>query len=324
MMISKLEVKIGVCHELESHRAEEEVSECRARGHNQMILMGKSVVCLNKKYARRVSLPALMLMPLLCTAPHLLRAQAISTPASSKPAAPDWAQPGSATHTQVAPPLDFHRGTRTSDTAIGTFQGQSDVGGALLPGSASYDPGTRQYTITSAGYNVWYTRDEFRYLWKKMSGDVSMAADISYPDPNGYEDRKAVLLIRQDLDDDSKEALVALHCGGMIHLAQRPEKDMRVKDVEYRIGGRGLPGGKSPDSLVPVIAKRIGIEKKGDSFTLFVSVDGEPMHQFGPPIKLHIDGPFYVGIGFCPHLPDKTDTAVLSNVILENAAGKVR
>jgi hypothetical protein len=48
------------------------------------------------------------------------------------------------------------------------------------------------------------------------------------------------------------------------------------------------------------------------------------MHQFGPSINLHIDGPFYVGIGFCSHLPDKSDTAVLSNVVLENSAGKVR
>jgi hypothetical protein len=30
-----------------------------------------------------------------------------------------------------------------------------------------------------------------------------------------------------------------------------------------------------------------------------------------------------VGIGFCSHLPDKPDTAVLSNVVLDNAAGKV-
>ena len=157
-----------------------------------------------------------------------------------------------------------------------------------------------------------------------MSGDVSLAANITFPDPKGYDDRKAVLIIRQDLDDDSKEALVALHGGGMIQLAQRPEKDLRVKDMEYRIGGRGLPSGKSPDSLVPVNARRIGIEKKGDMFTLFVSVEGEAMHQFGPPLELHIDGPFYVGIGFCPHLPDQIDTAVLSDVKVENAAGKVR
>jgi len=265
-------------------------------------------------FAFSIALSQLVLM--LCMAPDPLRAQA--------PVVPAWAQPGSATHVQVAPPPDFHRPSKNFDTPIGIFDGQSDIGSALVPGSASYDAGTKQYTINSAGYNVWYTRDEFRYLWKKMSGDVSLAAAITYPDPNGFGDRKAVLVIRQDLEDDSKEAVTALHGLGMIHLAQRPEKDVRVTDMEYRIGGRGRPGGATPDSLVAVMAQRIGIEKHGDSFALFVSLAGEPMHQFGPPINLHIEGPFYAGIGFCSHLPDKSDTAVLSDVVLENSAGKVR
>ena len=258
---------------------------------------------------------------LLFAAPHLLPAQ---TPAAQTPAMPDWAQPASATHTQVSPPSTFHRASTNFVAPIGIFDGQSDIGSAVVPGSASYDPATKRYTINSAGYNVWYVRDEFRYLWKKMSGDVSLAADIAFPDPNGYVDRKAVLVIRQDLDDDSKEAIVALHGAGMIHLAQRPERGVRVKDMEYRIGGRGLPGGASPDSLVTVMARRIGIEKHGDDLALFVSLEGEPMHQFGPPIHLHLDGPFYAGIGFCSHLPDKSDSAVLSNVLLENAAGSVQ
>ncbi len=258
---------------------------------------------------------ALLLAATLC---------AVSLPAhAQKPTVPDWAYPGSDTHQQVAPPPGFHRPARTVDAPIGIFDGQSDVGSALVPGSASFDAGTGRYTINSAGYNVWYTRDEFRYLWKKMAGDVSLAADIAYPDPNGYGDRKAVLVIRQDLADDSREAIVALHGLGMIHLAERPEKGVRVKDMEYRIGGRGRPGGQSPDSLVTVMARRIGIEKRGEAFALFVSLEGEPMHQFGPPIALHLDSPFYVGIGFCSHLPDTSDTAVLSNVVLENAAGRV-
>ena len=245
-------------------------------------------------------------------------------PAQSN-AVPAWAQPGSATHTQVAPPSDFHRATTTFNTPIGIFDGQSDIGTAVLPGSASYDDATKQYTLNSAGYNIWYQRDEFRYVWKKMSGDVSLAADITFPDPAGYDDRKAVLIIRQDLDDDSMEALAAIHGGGMIQLGRRPEKNVRIKDMEYRIGSRGgLPGGKSPDDLVTAHAVRIGIEKQGDDISLFVSLMGEPMHPFGPPVHLHFDAPFYVGIGFCSHVPDKSDTAVFSNVVLENSAGKVR
>jgi hypothetical protein len=191
-----------------------------------------------------------------------------------------------------------------------------------VPGTANFADG--KYTINSAGYNIWYSRDEFRFLWKEMRGDVSLAADVAFPDPNGYGDRKAVLVIRQDLEDDSKQVVVALHGLGMIQLAQRPEKGALTKDREFRIGGRGRPEGKSPDSLVNDIARRIGIEKRGNRYALLVSLEGEPMTQFGPPLELELKEPFYVGIGFCSHLPDVVDTAVLSNVVLVNKSGKVR
>ena len=264
-----------------------------------------------RSLAYRSTCLALLFILILCTAPHPSRAQAPATPA---PAVPDWAQPGSPTHVQVPPPADFHRPSRNLDTPIGLFQGQSDIGAAVVPGSASYDPGTQQYTLNSAGYNIWYSRDEFRFLWKRMSGDISLAADVTFPDPNGYGDRKAVLVIRQNLNDDSKEAMIGEHGVGMIHLAYRPESGAFIKDLQYRFGG-GLAG---------VRASRVGIEKHGDAIAIFVSLQGEPMHQFGPPIMLHFDEPFYVGIGFCSHLPDKVDTAVLSRVVLENTAGKVR
>jgi hypothetical protein len=242
-----------------------------------------------------------MLVLMLCAAPQLLRAQASG---AAVPAVPEWAQPGSPTHVQVPPPADFHRPSRNFDTPIGVFQGQSDIGGAVAPGSASYDPGTKQYTINSAGYNIWYTRDEFRFLWQKMSGDVSLAADVTFP----------VLVIRQNLEDDSKEAMLGEHGVGMIHLAWRPDKGALMKDAQFRFGG----------TLAGVKAKRIGIEKHGDAIAILVSLQGEPMHQLGPPISLHFDEPFYVGVGFCSHLPATLDTAVLSDVVLENAADKVR
>lgn len=266
-------------------------------------------------------LPASLLIMMLCTAPQLLRAQAPSATASapgepeaSAPPAPDWAQPGSPTHKQIPPPEGFHRPTNTFNTPIGMFQGQSDIGGPLVPGSANYDAGTKQYTINSAGYNIWYQRDEFRYLWKKMSGDVSLAADVTFPNPNGFPDRYVALVIRESLDDDSREILVGEHSTGNIHIAQRSTTGaMMVDPVAFRLSGM----------LAKVLPKRIGIEKRGDSITLFVSIAGEPMHQFGPPVTMHFNGPFYVGIGFASHLPTTLDTAVFSNVILKNAAGKV-
>jgi hypothetical protein len=245
----------------------------------------------------------------VCALPASISAQ---TPAA--PQVPDWALPSSPTHVQVPPPADFHRPTVTFNTPIGIFDGQSDIGGPLLPGSASFDAATGKYTINSAGYNIWYQRDEFRYLWKKLSGDFSIAGDVNFANPNGFGDRKVVLVIRQSLDDDSKAAMVGQHGAGMIHLAFRSDKSVLMKDLEYRFTGL----------LTGVQAKRIGLEKHGDQFAIFISLQGEPMHQFGPPITLHFDGPFYVGIGFCSHLPATVDTAIVSNVLLENAAGKVQ
>jgi hypothetical protein len=285
-----------------------------------------------RKYASfSVSLFDMKISGFASVTKHLLRSASLLTavlwlnwfgaPAQSAPTqtttpeVPDWALPSSATHKQYPPPADFHRPSKNFDTPIGIFDGQSDIGGPLVAGNASYDQGTKSYTINSAGYNIWYTRDEFRYLWKKMSGDVSFAADVSFPvAQTPPHDRKVVLVIRQDLEDNSKEIMVAEHGSGMVHLAQRPEKNEVMKDMQYRIGGAMLTG---------VMPKRIGIEKHGDSFALFISVQGEPMHQFGPPIELHVDGPFYVGIGFCSHYPVTVDTGEFSKITLDNSAGKM-
>lgn len=250
-------------------------------------------------------LPALSIL-CLCATTQFLHAQT--------PEVPDWALPHSATHQQVPPPVDFRRASTHFDTPIGIFEGQTDVGTAVVPGDASYNSKTGEYTIDSAGYNIWYTRDEFRYLWKKMTGDVSLAANISYPIPNGFGDRKVVLIFRQDLDDDSKEIMVALHGERLIHLAQRPTKGAEINE-DFRI--------QSEDVHSEIENIRLGIEKKGDIFSLHVGYEGKPMQQVGNTGTLHFDGPFYVGIAFCSHLPATSDTGIVSKLVLENAAGKV-
>ncbi|MGO4212379.1 hypothetical protein AB4043_16325 [Terriglobus sp. YAF25] len=83
--------------------------------------------------------------------------------------------------------------------------------------------------------------------------------------------------------------------------------------MEYRFGG----------TLNGVMAQRIGITKKGDEITIYASIKGEPMHPLGPPLTMHFDAPFYVGIGFCSHLPTTLDTGVFSHVVLLNKASKV-
>jgi hypothetical protein len=130
-------------------------------------------------------------------------------------------------------------------------------------------------------------------------------------------------MIRESLDDDSVEVMTARHGAGLIHLAQRTAKGGLV-GTTFKLPAPRRPPGAPPDTLIPAAPWRIGIEKKGDVFSLFVAEDGKPMHQLGDTLTFHMAEPFYAGIGFASHTPDKSDTAVLSDVVLENAAGKVR
>jgi hypothetical protein len=236
-------------------------------------------------------------------------------------AVPDWALPQSPTHKQVPPPAGFHRPSVIFSDPIGAFDAQADVGGALVRGSATFDATSGTYTITSAGYNIWYDRDEFRFLWKKMTGDVSLAASVVWPRINDFHDRKVALVIRDSLDDDAREIVAAQHGNGMVHIAWRPQTGAQMTDIEYLSQRQPLAGEKGPQAFH---AARIGIEKRGDAVQLYVSWQGEKLHPEGAPVRFHSDGPVYVGIGFTSHLPATALTAKVRDVVVQNAAGKVR
>ena len=248
----------------------------------------------------------------LCFA--LLGAHVFAHGQASPLQAPNGVPAAASAHAPVTPVASIHRPTRTENTPVGVFEGVSEIGSPVVPGSSSFDPATGTYRITSSGYNIWFGRDEFRFLWKKMRGDVSLAADVHFENPEPRSDRKLVLVLRQTLEDDSKEAIAGEHGTGMVHLARRPERGAMTTDLEYTFGGE----------LKNVMAQRLGIEKHGDQVQLFVSIQGEAMQPLGPPVTLHLTGPFYVGIGFCPHVADKLDTGVFSDVVLQDRAGEVR
>jgi len=146
---------------------------------------------------------------------------------------------------------------------------------------------------------------------------------VVWPNSDDFHDRKVALIIRDSLDDDSRQIMTAQHGNGMVHISWRAEKSGQMTDVSHRSARQpnAAAGEKGPQALH---ASRIGIEKKGDQFQLWISWQSEPMHPEGAPVTLHIEGPFYVGIGFASHLPATVSMAKLSNIVLENRAGAVR
>lgn len=87
--------------------------------------------------------------------------------------------------------------------SIGQFGSHADIGTVLHPGGAEYDLKTGTYTLTASGENMWFRSDAFQFVWKKVSGDVALSADISFVGQGGNPHRKAVVMLRQNLDPDS-------------------------------------------------------------------------------------------------------------------------
>ena len=103
-------------------------------------------------------------------------------------------------------------------TNLGIFSDQADVGNTAKPGAVSFNPANGEYLITGGGANMWSTNDAFHFVWVKMSGDLSLAANIQFQGTGGNPHRKACLIIRQSLDPDSAYADVAVHGVGLTAL----------------------------------------------------------------------------------------------------------
>jgi len=193
--------------------------------------------------------------------------------------------------------------------ALGNFEGQSDIGQVNPPGTGSFDAASGVYTVASAGWDLWSANDAFHLVWKKMSGDFSLTADIQLAAPSAasHRYRKAFLMFRQTLDADSMYADVVVHGSGETALQYRHAKGDTTQDISFDLGGA---------------PRTVRLEKRGDTITLFVSVKGEPLHPVGAATKLHFAEPFYVGLGVCSHRDGALETAAFSHVELKPLAAQ--
>ncbi|MDQ2775608.1 MAG: hypothetical protein M3Y57_11935 [Acidobacteriota bacterium] len=187
--------------------------------------------------------------------------------------------------------------------SLGQFEQHSDVGTVLHPGSAAYDPATKTYTVAGSGENMWSTADDFQFIWKKASGDLSLSADVSLLGSGGDNHRKAVLMIRQSLDADSPYADAAVHGSGLTSLQFRDEKGAMTHEIESDVSA----------------PKRLRIEKRGDRFYLWIAREGEELHFAGGSTSVALTPPFYIGIGVCAHNKDNMQKAAFSNVDLASS-----
>ena len=187
--------------------------------------------------------------------------------------------------------------------AVGVFENHGDVGTVLQAGAVKFQKEKGSYTIAGSGENMWFANDAFQFAWKKVSGDVTLTADISFLGRGVNEHRKAVLMVRQSLDANSAYADVALHGSGLTSLQYRDGAGAATHEIQANISA----------------PKRLRIVKRGAYFSMWFAEASGEFHLASGSTRIELKEPYYVGIGVCSHDKDVVEKAVFSKVDLKTA-----
>src|SRR6476661_5499505 len=96
----------------------------------------------------------------------------------------------------VVPSLALFNDVVVGQTPMGIFDAQTDVGRARASRPALYEPQLQTYLVAGSGQNMWGDRDDFHFVWKRMTGNFILSsvarfgdtlvtrelADVSLPD----------------------------------------------------------------------------------------------------------------------------------------------
>ena len=143
---------------------------------------------------------------------------------------------------------------------LGIFEGAGDVGTPSHKGSVAYDAARKEYRIVGGGNNMWAARDDFFFVWKKVTGDVAITANVKIVS-DGNPHRKAGLVIRKDLEPGSIYGDAIVHGSGLTALQWREKPDDITRTIHFPVNG----------------PTRLRLERRRIDVTIFVGSEGGPL-----------------------------------------------
>ena len=180
--------------------------------------------------------------------------------------------------------------------ALGEFDGHGDIGSPKLPGAATYNAVSQEYTLSAAGLNMWAARDEFHFAWKQLKGDFILQARVEFVGKGVDPHRKFGWIVRSSLDADSAYADAAVHGDGLTSLQFRRTKGAITEQVRSTATG--------PDF--------IQLERHGNDYIFSAAKFGELPVTCQTNLALG-DGVF-AGLFVCSHNSNVVERAIFRDV----------
>ena len=197
------------------------------------------------------------------------------------------------------------------NNSLGAFTNSADIGTPKLAGSSSYDSATKTYNLKGAGYNIWFNRDEFHYLYNKMKGDFKVTTNFQFvSDTGGNAHRKIGWMIRESEDEAAASINAVQHGDGLVVMQWRGKRGENMRDPEDEIF---FPTKK--------LFQVLQMERKGNLITMRVGNAGEPLQLVGTH-EMPFAETVLAGIFICSHDENIVEEVKVWDVKIENGKKK--
>ena len=191
-------------------------------------------------------------------------------------------------------------------THVGIFDKAADIGNPKNAGASRYEEASQTYYMKGSGYNIWFNRDEFQYLYKKIAGDFILTANFAFQVDTGNGHRKIGWMIRESLDEGAASYNATTHGDGLGVLQWRSLRGAYMRDPEEEI-------------FFPkkVVFQTIQLERIGKKITMRVANWGEPLQDVGSTDMYNMRDSVFVGLFISSHDSEKIEEAKMWNVRID-------
>jgi len=197
-------------------------------------------------------------------------------------------------------------GVASAQSPVGVFDAQTHVGRERGSGSASYDSQRQAYLIAGSGQNMWGDRDDFHFVWRRMTGNFILSTRARFAGTGVEAHRKMGWTIRPSLETGSAHVSAALHGDGLMSIQFRRTSGGTTEEAKSRAS---LPGA---DAVIQ-------LERRDGVYIMSVARFGDTLAT-QELAGVSLPDTVYVGLFVCAHNDTVVERAAFSNVRITTPA----
>ncbi|HUX94801.1 MAG TPA: hypothetical protein VMV47_03645 [Bacteroidales bacterium] len=186
--------------------------------------------------------------------------------------------------------------------STGIFKTSADIGNPAAKGSAVYNTSDQSYNLKGGGYNIWFERDEFHYLYNKIKGDFILTANFEFIGKGKIQHRKIGWMVRETDADKSAHITATLHGDGLTVLQWRRSYGAPMRDPQDELF--------ADSSWYNIIQ----LERSGKTFTMRAAHTGKPFEVIGSHEMPNLPEEILAGLFICAHDTNSVEEAKVWNV----------